>query len=127
MESNNQQMINGMALNTYVGLMNILFIVPSLGWIISLVFWVIGKDKSEYVNVRGKDMLNWMISLVIYSVAVIIVGSIISVLIPVVGVIIFFILGGVLGIYALACPIIGGIKGFNGEDWRYPYTIRLIK
>lgn len=116
-----------MTLNTYVGLMNLLFIVPSFGWIISIVFWAIGKDKSAYVDIRGKDMMNWMISLVIYSVAIGVGGLIITLLIPIIGAIIFVILAAAIGIYSLVCPIIGGIKGFNGEDWRYPFTIQLIK
>ena len=127
MENKNEQMIQGMTPNTFVGLMNILFIVPSIGWIISIVFWAIGKDQSEYVNAKGKDLLNWFISFVIYCIAGGILGGILTVMLPALGAIFFFIFFGAVGLAAVILPIIAGIKGFNGEDWKYPFTIQLIK
>lgn len=127
METNNQQQVKGMNLNTYVGLMNILFLVPSFGWIISLVMWLIGKEESEYVNIRGKDMANWFISVIIYSFAIMMGCVLFLVLSPLVGGILMISAAVVIGLFTVVCPIIGGIKAFNGEAWNYPLALKLIK
>lgn len=117
MENNNEQLIHGMSISTYCLLMNIVNLFSGGGWIIAIVMWIISKEKSEEVDIRGKDMTNWIISWMIYAVA---------------GGLLCFILIGIpiviaLGIGALVCPIIAAIKASNGEPWKYPLTIQFIK
>lgn len=127
MEENNEQLIGGMKPNTYAGLMNLAILVPSVGWIVSIVMWVVAKDQSEYVNAKGKDMLNWMISMIIYGIGLGILVVLQSAMFHIVGLGTAGILFGAYGVFAIACPIIAGIKAINEQEWKYPLTIQLIK
>lgn len=127
METSSEQLVKGMKLNTYVGLMNLLFLVPSLGWIISLVMWLIGKDESEHVDARGKDMANWFISMIIYGVGCGLVCILLIFIAPIAGLALLYLVGIAIAIIAFVCPIVGGVKALNGEAWSYPLTLQLIK
>ncbi len=106
--------------SAYLGLMNFVFLVPTVGWILSIIAWVIGKDKSVKIDEQEKNLVNFMISYALYS--LIFICSILMligiILIPVA------IVGGIL---VLILPIIAGIKGLNGETWRYPLTIEFVR
>jgi len=83
-----------------------------------LIMWLIGKDKSTFVDTEGKEALNFGILLAIgYFVSII--------LIPVLG------LGLLTGFAVWVVSIVFGIKGAmaanKGEAYRYPFNWRLIK
>ncbi|MDD4821811.1 MAG: DUF4870 domain-containing protein [Bacteroidales bacterium] len=147
--------------NTYMGLMNLIVLLPYIGWILSIVAWILGKEKSEKIDIQGKNILNWMISYLLYGIGLFIIMLFISVI---AGIAMFgtgmgmmadhgmgFNMGGlgILGVlgtlgttlgavgfsgfglvvflFILILPIIGAIKGFNGNTFRYPLTISFIK
>ena len=94
------------------------FIIPTFGNIIGpLVIWLIKKDQSAWVDKQGKEALNFQISITIYTF---------------VSFILAFILIGIplliaIGIFWLVMVIIASIKANEGEDYRYPLSIRFIK
>lgn len=86
------------------------------GFIPSLIFYLTKKDD-EYVLDQSKEALNWSITSVFAYIA---------------GVILSFILIGllvlvVLGIAHLAFCIMGAIATSKGEPFRVPFAIRLVK
>lgn len=93
------------------------FILPVAGLVLPIIIWQVKKDEYPFVDLHGKQVLNWIVSLIIYS------------LICAVFTLIFigFIGFAALFVMSIAFPIIGGIKANNGEFWRYPFTIRVIK
>lgn len=104
------------------------------GFIGPLIIYLIIKDdkkKNKYVIDNAKHSLNFQISLVIYSVALIIllmVSVILSVLL--IGIpftILFTLLLFVLGIFALVFEIIASVKAYQGEIYKYPLEIPFIK
>jgi len=106
--------------SAYLGLMNFVFLVPTVGWILSIVAWVIGKDKSPKIDEQGKNLVNFMLSYALYA---LIFGLSFLILIG------FFLIPAAIagGILVFILPIIAGIKGLNGETWRYPITIEFIR
>ncbi|MDD4637450.1 MAG: DUF4870 domain-containing protein [Bacteroidales bacterium] len=106
--------------SAYLGLMNFVFLVPTVGWILSIIAWVIGKDKSAKIDEQGKNIVNFMISYALYGLiffcSILMVIGI--VLIPA---------AVVVGVLVIVFPIIAGIKGLNGETWRYPLTIEFLR
>ena len=93
------------------------FAVPIAGFVAPIVIWQIKKAEMPALDEHGKMIANWIISELIYGVA---------------GVILIVVLIGLpilmaLGAVAIAFPIIGGVKANNGELWKYPLTIKLIK
>ncbi|HHX87521.1 MAG TPA: DUF4870 domain-containing protein [Firmicutes bacterium] len=82
-----------------------------------LIVWLIKKDQLPYVDQQGKEAINFQISILIYAV---VSAVLILVLIGVVLLI-------VVGLFNLIYIVIASVKANNGEDFRYPLTIRFIK
>lgn len=93
------------------------YIIPLFGLIAPIVIWQMKKEEYPILDEHGKAVVNWIISELIY-------GAICFVLVFIV---IGFPMLMILGILAIVFPIIGGIKANNGEVWRYPMTINIIK
>ena len=88
-------------------------LVPSSGIIAPIVIWQLKKDQLEGLDEHGRNVVNWMISTLIYG---LISGLLCLVLIG------FFMLGA-LAIANIAFAIIGAIKANDGVIWKYPGTI----
>ena len=87
------------------------------GFIPSLIVWLIYKDKSPFVADQALEALNFQITMAIAAFACIIL------MIIVIG----FFLIYVLGIVNLVLCIIAAVKAASGEQFRYPFALRLIK
>ena len=74
-----------------------------------------GND-SPWVRRQSVESLNFQISILIYAIvsAVLIIVLVGLILLPIVG------------IGWLVFTIIGSVKASNGEDYRYPLTIRMV-
>ena len=88
------------------------------GFIVPLVLWLTQKDKVAGMDMHGKMILNFQISLFIYSIIciplIILLGLGIILLI-------------IIGLVALILPIMNAIKVSNGEMPYYPLTIQFLK
>ncbi|WP_140718891.1 DUF4870 domain-containing protein [Pseudomonas sp. Hp2] len=89
-----------------------------------LVIWLIKKDTMPFVDDQGKEALNFNITVLIAVVALTIVGTVLMVIL--IG-FLFYLLAGVVGIAWLVLTIVATIKTSNGESYRYPLTLRLVK
>jgi len=88
-----------------------------LGFIGPLIIWLIKKDESKFVDDQGKEALNFQLTMLIALVA-----SGLSMCI-----VIGFVLFPAVAIFDLVFCIIAAIKANNGEAYRYPLNIRMIK
>ena len=89
-------------------------------WFIGpLIIWLISKDDAGkgFVTDQAKEALNFQITVTI--------AMVISIILMVV--IIGGILAPIVGIINLVFCIIAAVKANNGEAYRYPFTLRLIK
>jgi uncharacterized protein len=93
------------------------FVLPLAGLIVPIVIWQVKKDELPWLDAHGKNVVNWMISEIIYFFA--------SVLLVIVIVGIPLLIA--MGVCAIVFPIIGGIKANNGVVWRYPMSIAFFK
>lgn len=88
------------------------------GLIVPLIIWLSQKDKVAGMDFHGKMILNFQISIFIYS--------IVSIpLIFLFGLGIFMLIG--IAIIAVVLPILNAIRVSNGEIPNYPLTIEFIK
>ncbi|MCJ7758851.1 MAG: DUF4870 domain-containing protein [Gillisia sp.] len=88
------------------------------GFIVPLIIWLTQKDKVIGMELHGKMILNFQISILIYS--------LVSIpLIFLFGLGIILLIG--IGIIALVFPILNAIKASNGEMPSYPLSIEFIK
>jgi uncharacterized Tic20 family protein len=113
--------VMGMKSDTYCMLLHLsqlLSLFTAIGGIIvPIVMWAIAKDKSPLVDQHGKIVLNWIISVVIYGVAAVLLCL----------VFVGFLLIPVLVVLAIVFPIIGAVKANEGVVWRYPFSIPFFK
>lgn len=84
-----------------------------------LIIWLLKKDEYEFVDDQGKEALNFQITLIFAYLACIVL--------TVVSCGFLFFLPLVPAILALVFGIMGTIAANNGERYRYPMNIRLIK
>ena len=82
-----------------------------------LVIWLIKKDEMPFVNDQGKEALNFQITM---TIAAIVAALSVMVLIG------FLLLPLVLIVW-LVFTIVGTVKASNGEYYRYPFALRLVK
>ena len=93
------------------------YIVPLAGLVAPIVIWQMKKNDSPKLDMHGKIVVNWVLSMILYMI---------------VSVVLSFVIIGLPMLLALVIlnivfPIIGGIKANNGETWRYPLSIRFMK
>lgn len=81
-----------------------------------LLVWQLKKNEHPLIDTQGKESLNFQISFTIYMVVA--AASIFCV----VGIVLL----PALAIAEVVFVIIASIKANNGEDYRYPLTIRMI-
>lgn len=94
------------------------FIIPFGNILGPLIIWVVKKEQMPLVDRHGKEALNFQITVTL--------AMIVSILLMFV--LIGFVLVFVVGIGALVLTIIAALKVSGGElDYRYPFTLRLIK
>lgn len=92
-------------------------IIPLGNVIGPLIVWLVKKDTMPFVDDQGKEALNFNITVFI---AAVVSGLLTLVLIG-------FLLLLVVGLGWLVLTIMAGIKANEGNSYRYPFTLRLIK
>jgi len=96
------------------------FVFPIGNILAPLILWLIKKPESAYFDALGKEVLNFQISFTIYGIVSGVVAFALSCLIfPLV-------LPFVVLIGWIVYMVLAGVKTSNGEDYRYPFTIRLL-
>ncbi|WP_196893261.1 DUF4870 domain-containing protein [Aureivirga marina] len=111
----------GMELKQYLLLMHLSqlggMIVPFAGLILPIVMWITNKDNDPKIDEHGKNIMNFIISCVIYAT----IGLILTFVI--IGIFVLF----AVGVIAIVFPIIGAVKASNGDVYKYPLAIRFFK
>jgi uncharacterized Tic20 family protein len=98
-------------------------LVPCIPCLLTVLVWQLKKAEFPSVDVHGKRALNFQISLLIVYVAAWIVGMMLAFIH--LGFVMFLL--PLLGLAALVVIIIAGVKAYNGEDYKYPWSLTLIK
>lgn len=92
------------------------YLLPLVGWLVPILIWRMKKSALPGIDIHGKIVLNWILSMVLYAV----LGIIFSLV--VLGVFLLI----ALGVGAIVFPVVGGIKANRGEAWHYPLSIRFF-
>ncbi len=101
------------------------FIGVPLGNILGpLLVWQIKKHEIPSVEVHGKAALNFQITVLVGVLVSIVAGFILSIIC--IGFLLFFV-AAAIGLCGLIFAVIAGIKANDGKDYKYPYSLNLIK
>ncbi|MBM7830726.1 putative Tic20 family protein [Agromyces cerinus] len=88
-----------------------------VGFLPALIIWLVFKDRGPFTNTEAKEALNFQITILIAY----IVGSILTVIL--IGVFLVW----AAWIVSVVFSIIAFLKAKDGQHYRYPFAIRLIK
>jgi uncharacterized Tic20 family protein len=119
-QTTNSNPLLGMSENSYISLMHISqfagYILPGLGFVTPIILWMMNKENNTKVDIVGKHIINFMISILIYCA----ISGVLCCLIIGIPMLI------ALGIMQIVFVIIATIKANSGETWRYPFTIDFL-
>lgn len=128
------------------------FVFPFGNFIAPIIIWSLNKDKSEFIDQNGKSIINFQLSIMVYSVILVLI-SIPFLILGAFNAIPFFsqteltsfhinfdepstllYFGGIVGIFALGAFILelllivlATLKARDGELYTYPLTINFLK
>jgi len=105
------------------GLIPICFLNVVIPWII----WLTQKSESSFIDEQGKEIINFQISLTIYSIALSFIAWTTIAASTIVGYSIACLGWIVLIVLNIIFIIKGAIKASKGEKFLYPINLRLIK
>ncbi|MDT0557406.1 DUF4870 domain-containing protein [Ichthyenterobacterium sp. W332] len=95
----------------------LLYITAVGSLIVPLIIWVTQKDKVYQMDEHGKRIINFQISLIVYSI----------ICVPLILLFGLGLLGFIfLGIIALIFPIMNAVRASNGEPPSYPLSLNFI-
>jgi uncharacterized Tic20 family protein len=98
-----------------------------LSFLPALIIWLVFRQRGAFTNVEAKEALNFQITLVIAQVAGQILGAI---LLTVSFGLLFFVptlIWLALSAIAIIFSVIGFSKAKDGNAYRYPFALRLIR
>ena len=89
-----------------------------IGFIVGpLIVWLIKKDDHPFIDDQGKESLNFEITIAIYYlISTVAIFCVVGIPMLV-----------VLHIFHIVLIIVAAMRANNGQAYRYPLTIRLIK
>lgn len=88
----------------------------ALAFVGPLLVWLLKRDEHPFIAGHAKEALNFNISVLIYAF---------------VGFVLVFVLIGIpiliiIGISWIVLTVVAAVKASNGEEYRYPLTIRFV-
>ena len=82
-----------------------------------LIVWLVKKGDDPYIDEQGKEAVNFQITVLLAAL----------VCLPLVFLLIGIPLLLAVGIVAVVFPILAAIKTSEGQSYRYPFALRLVK
>lgn len=93
------------------------YIIPLGNIIAPWVIWLVKRDQSEYINQQGKEAINFQITVSLLALLfcllyIVVIGLILLPLLALANVILI---------------IMAALATYKGENYKYPFSLRLIK
>lgn len=97
-----------------------------VGFLPSLIIWLILKDRGPRTNVEAKEALNWQITFTIIYAASWVLVTFLSFVLWILG-LFLWLLPLVVWVLNVIWSIMGGVRVNAGGSFRYPVNFRFIK
>lgn len=101
------------------------------GVIVTLIIWLVQKDKMPFVNEQGKEAVNFEITVIIAWFGLFVAITILAVVLAILhlGLLLplLSLLYPAVWVYNIVISIMAGMKANEGVLYRYPISLRLIK
>lgn len=93
------------------------FVIPFGNVFVPLALWLLKKDSSRFIEAHGKEVVNFQITLT----------GIMALCTVMYFVLIGFMFHIVFVLFGVVVTALGAIRAQNGESYRYPMALRLVK
>ena len=93
------------------------YIIPFGNFLAPLILWLIRRRESVYIDQQGKEVMNFQLSIIFY-------GIFTSIL---VWLFIGWLFVPVVFLLHLLGTIVGAVRTWSGQSFRYPATFRVIR
>ncbi|GAA0872149.1 DUF4870 domain-containing protein [Gangjinia marincola] len=93
------------------------FITGFGGLVVPIILWATQKDRVYQMDEEGKQIINFQVSLIIYTIV-----SIPLILLLGLGLILL----GLICLFGVVMPILNAIKASNGEATSYPFSLKIL-
>jgi uncharacterized protein len=93
------------------------YCVPLGNVLVPLIIWAIKRDDSPFVDDQGKEALNFQLSVTIAMVLTV----------PLFLILVGFLMLAALLLFQFVMVILASVKSYDGEEFRYPITIRFFR
>lgn len=98
-----------------------------LSFLPSLIIWLVFKARGSFTDTEAKEALNFQITLAIAQVALFIIGLVLTTVTFGLFAIVQSLLSFAIWAVGVIFSIIGFTKAKDGNHYRYPFALRLIK
>jgi len=98
----------------------------ALAFLGPLIVMFVKGNESPYVRRQAVESLNFQLSMLIYGFAGTMAAIVVAVLTLGIGLLVIIPLALAFSAFWLIMTIIGAVRAGNGEDYRYPLTIRMV-
>lgn len=92
------------------------------GMVAAFVVWLMKKDESAFIRRHAAEAFNFNFSMFIYTLAAIFFSLVTLGL----GLVVVVPVGLLLAAVWIWCTVQAAMAGFDGRDYRYPITLRLL-
>ncbi|SHE27637.1 hypothetical protein SAMN02745204_00072 [Thermomonas hydrothermalis] len=107
------------------------------GMVAGLVVYLLMRDRSAFVAEHAREAFNFNLTLFLFAAglavaALLLLGATVltlglgAVLTLPVG-IVLLVLAGIAAVVWLVCGIMATVKALDGQRWRYPFSLRLLR
>lgn len=106
------------------------------GMLAAGAIWLLKRDESPFAAAHAREAFNFNLSMFLYACVVCLVGALLlgaTVLTLGIGLILTLPAGlvllvaiGAIAVMWLVCSVVAAVRAWNGEDYRYPLTLRLL-
>ena len=101
-------------------------IFPLSNVALPLGIWLFKKDEFAGLNWHGKNILNFQIAMIVLGVIFLCLFALMF-LVPFLGFVIVFLLSGLWTALYIIPLVIGGVKAYQGAQFKLPLQIKFIK
>jgi uncharacterized Tic20 family protein len=113
------------------------WIVGVAGVIGALTVYLLKRDDSPFATEHAREAINFNLSMFLYACAAVLLGAVLVgatvltlglgiVLTAPAGIALLFAIAAI-GVLWLVCSVVATVRAFNGETYRYPLTLRLLR
>lgn len=105
------------------GLVSLFLPVPLSNVVLPFVVWSAKRNDHPYIDVQGREALNFQITLALLGLSAWLIITVLKIIF--IGKLLFWVPGLIL-IVQLGGTVVGAIRAYDGERFRYPLILRFV-